>query len=733
MLDNALTRRSFIAGATGVTAAAAAAGYVGFGAWNEAHAEDEKTSSETKSIHTTCNACSNKCGFTAYVVNGKLGKLIGDENHPYAQGKLCARGYGYSQIAYSEDRLTDPLRKNDQGEFEAITWEEAISEIAERLTSIINSDGADAVALVQDPRPAGSYYTQRFMNAIGSPNFYTHGAACNLSKVSGLTQVIGTGDYYSDVENSQMTMFIGRSYADGIRPSALAEIQRAHENGSKIVIVDPRCNNTSRFADEWIPINPGTDLAFVLAMANVLIKSNRYDATYLAENAVGFEEWAEAISSYTPDWAESITGIESTTIERLALEMWNAAPAASIDPSWRGAFGCAYSNSGETARAIGCFNSLLGCWNQKGGALFLPSVSAGTLDATAFPSVPTPKGTKIGATEYPLASSSMGVNLAAAQAAAEGTLKAMFFYNSNMVAGYSNPEYLAEALSNLDLCVVIDVQLTETGQVADYVLPECSYLERSELPEFISGKIPSVTLRNQVLDRIHSNTRTCAEIFTDLAEACDVGEYFPFTIEELAEAQLESVGLSVDAVAQTGTVYFSDHAFTYGTTPTWNTSSGKIQFTSAACESAGYTATPTWVEPTVMPDGNQLRLIGGKQAIHSHTMTANIAELMAITEQYDLERVWINADVAEELGISDGDEIEVSNDYHEGTICAKVTQRINPTALFIPSHYGCTVPEQTNAYGIGLRQMDYVPFRIEPGYGGACTQETTVTVKKAGA
>mgnify|MGYP000237727031 FL=1 len=79
---------------------------------------------ETKTVHSLCNACSSKCGFTAYVVDGRLTKLIGDEDHRTPQGKLCARGYGYSQIAYSKDRLTDPLKKNDKGAFEAISWDQ---------------------------------------------------------------------------------------------------------------------------------------------------------------------------------------------------------------------------------------------------------------------------------------------------------------------------------------------------------------------------------------------------------------------------------------------------------------------------------------------------------------------------------------------------------------------------------------------------------------------------------
>ena len=499
MSEHAITRRSFLAGSAGAVALTAAAGYVSFDAWEQAHADDGAQGGETKTVHSLCNACSSKCGFTAYVVDGRLTKLIGDEDHPYAQGKLCARGYGYSQIAYSKDRLTDPLKKNDKGAFEAISWDQAYSEIAEKVKAIIADKGPQALAMVQDPRPSGKYYTKRFMNALGSANVYTHGAACNLSKESGFTQAIGAASYASDMENSKMTMFIGRSYADAIRPSSVAELQRAHENGAHIVLVDPRCNNSIAFADEWVPINPGTDLAFLLAMSNVLVTRGLYDKQYVADNAVGFEDWAASLADCTPEWAEKITGIPATTIARLAVEFAEAAPAASIEPSWRGAFGCSYANSGETARAVCLFNTLLGCWNQEGGAIFTPSVSAGDVDKEKFPSVPKPENKIAGTEEYPLALTSMGTNLFAAEQAKNGDIKGMFFYNSNMAAGYSNTAYLADALSQLDLMVVVDVQMSETALLADYVLPDTSYLERLELPEFIGGKVPAVALRDQVL------------------------------------------------------------------------------------------------------------------------------------------------------------------------------------------------------------------------------------------
>ena len=736
MSEKTVTRRTFLAGAAGVAATCAAVGGLAATASKVPQAlAGDAAAAPTRTAHSLCNACSSKCGFTAYVADGKLGKLIADTNHPYAKGKLCARGYGYSQVAYSPDRLSTPLKKGENGRFQEISWEQAYAEIAEKVKSIIAESGPEALALVHDPRPSGKYYAKRFMNALGSANVYTHGAACNLSKESGFTQAIGAANFSTDLANAKMVMFIGRSYCDAIRPSAVAALKKAHENGAYIVMVDPRCNNSTLFADEWVPIKPGTDLALILAMSNVLVTRGLYDKAFVKKHGTGFAQWERALVPYTPLWAEEVCGIDAAVIERLAVQFAQASPAACIEAGWRAAYGCAYANSGETARALCLFNTLLGCWNQKGGALLTASFGPGELDAQKFPAVPAPAAPILGSDQYPLALPTMGSNVYAAQMAHDGRLKGMFFYNSNMAAGYSNPAYLAEALGKLELMVVCDVQMSETAQLADYVLPECVYLERMELPEFIAGKVPAVTLRDQVLER-PEGAKSVDEIFTELAQACGVGQYFGFTLEELAEAELQTVGLSLDALRQAGgTVSFPEKSFKYGAEPVFNTPTGKVQFCSEACEKAGLSACPVWVEPAVMPNeaAGELRLIGGKQANMSHTMTANIPELMNITEDYDLTRVWISAEDAAKAGVEDGDKIIVTSDCAHGTVRAKVTQRIRPGVLFMPSHYGCSSPELHTANGVGLRIMDFVPFAIEPAYGSAMSQEAVVTIMKAGA
>ena len=742
MTKDKISRRGFVAAGAGA-AVLAGAGYVGLSSLtNSRQANADALPSDASAAastalpvlrHSLCNACSNKCGFTAYLVDGRLTKLVGDAASPYGKGKLCARGYGYATIAYDKDRLTEPLKRNGDGSFSAISWEQAYSEIATIVSTIIASDGAEALALVHDPRPSGAFYGPRFLAALGSPNVYTHGAACNLSKNSGFAQVFGAGDYTADIANARMVMFIGRNPAEAIRPSALKAMQVARQHGARFVHVDPRLPKSFAPGDEWLSINPGTDLALVLAMAHVIVQRGTYNKTFVAERTVGFEDWAARLAEYSPDWAAQITGLPAATISRLAGQFAEAAPAAVIDAGWRGAYGCAYLNSGETARAIALFNTLLGNWNQPGGALLYPSVAFGKLDANKFPAVPEVTAKKLGSAEYPLALNSMGSSVYAAQAVNEGKLKGMFFYTSNMAAGYTNPAYLAEALGKLDLNVVIDVQMSETAQLAHYVLPDTSYLERLEVPEAIAGAMASVALRDAVLSKLHEKTRPVDQIFSELAVACGVGEYFSFNVEQLAEAQLQTIGLNLQALQQVGSAQFEGKPFNYGVLPELKTPTGKLQFTSEACVQAGYPASPGWLEPKLMPAEGQFRLIGGKQAVHSHTMTTNNPDLMHVSKKYNLIYPWINASIAAKMGIKDGDEVELASEVYSGRTRIHVTEAINPTAVYLPSHYGCSAKDLKTGYGVGLRQMDFVPFQLEPGYGSAMTQEVLVTVKKVGA
>lgn len=579
------TRRTFLKG-TAATAALAAVGTCSVAAWRAEQAEAAATGAAKIQGASLCNGCSSKCGLIATALDGRLWTVEGMKEHPYSKGTLCGRGHGAAQWAYSDGRLTQPMKRAADGSFVPISWDDALSEIGAKVQEIIAEAGPEALAIIQDPRPSGKYYSKRFMNALGSPNVYTHAAACNLSKESGIQEATGAQNFSVDFPNTKMVVFIGRSYGDGIRPSSVKSLAGAAEGGARVVIVDPRLNNTGVFATDWVPIRPGADIAFLLGIANVLVTRDLYDHAFVEQSAVGFPEFAAQVTEYTPEWAEGICDVPADTIVEIAESLAAAAPACAIEPSWRAAFGCAYQNSFETARAVCAVNALLGCWGQKGGALITSSPKAGDVDPVKFPEVPKPAAKRLGDAEYPLALSGTGHQPGCAE----------------RLRRWRHP---GRVLLQLQRCAGV----RPAGEVARGAFPgeaRGDYRRANErdcfgvglraarvhgagapgAAEFIGGKKHYVALRTPVIERIHPETRPCDEIFAGLAEACGVGEYFDFTVEELAEAQLASVGTSIEEVREAGIVELADPGFAFGT-PTFKTPTEKFQFASAKVAEAG--------------------------------------------------------------------------------------------------------------------------------------------------
>lgn len=728
MLDTKISRRGFIY-ATAATAALTSAGTVGFNEWSNEYVK-AGANAEIKEIPSTCNACSSKCGMIGHVKNGRLWKLTGHPDHPFSKGKLCARGHGYATVVYSKDRLTQPLKRIGEGKFEPISWEQAYKEIAEKLNKIIKEYGPHAVSLTEDPRASGKFYSPRFINALGSANYYTHHVVCSNSRDAGFLHTVGVTATSADISNAKYIMFIGRSYGDGIRPSSVQSLAAAKDNGAKIVIVDPRLNNTGNLATEWLAIRPGTDLALVLAMSHVLIKENLHDIEFIKNFTIGFEEYAKELGKYTPEWAEGITGISADVITRIAVDMGKAKPKALIEQSWRGAFGCNYENSTETGRAVAMFNALLGNYQQKGGSIFGEKPHLGKLDKAKHPSPKEPEVPQAGSQEFPLAYPESGVATIVAKEALEGKMKAAIYYHSNAALGYGNPKVMKEALSKMDLVIAIDVQMSETALLAHYVLPEVTYIERDEVIESLPGKIPGIALRQQMVEKVHPKTKPIHEIYTELAQACGAGQYFNFTLDQLNEAMLAPTGITYKQLREKGTIMFTEEEIALGELPKLKTPSGKIEFYSETYKAAGFNPIVEWIEPKVSPKNDSFRLITGKQAIHSHTQTANIPILMQITKDYDLERIWMNPVRAKALGIKDGDMAEVKSSEATSKIRVKVTERIHPEAIFVPSHYGITSKDLKTGYGVGFGYMEHVPFDFEKWSGAGNIHEVIVKVRK---
>lgn len=755
MIQRSLTRRHFVAGCALAGGALVCAGS------GIAFAEGGKIGvaarPENAQIHTICQACPNGCGFTAYTVEGELGKTIGDTSSPRSGGTLCARGFGYTQSAFSSANVKNPMKRKANGSFQTIGWDEAFAEIGAKVTELLDTEGAGSLAAIYDGlAPTTAAYVPRFMAALGSGNAFVDDVTQNVVKEAAFSQVVGVPTYTPDVKNANLVVLVGTSYADVTTPAFVAALQAAREAGTSIVAIDSRLGTLASYADEWIAVNPGTELALLLSVCNGLVQNGLYDKSFVQANVSDFDQWARAIDEYSSDWAEGITGVTSDRIEGLVAKIADAAPRVAIEFG-NGEIGAAtYANSSETARAVCLLNALVGAWGQVGGALMPFDYDAVSLDAVMPLKNVDELAVAASATHFPLGRPFGASAAKALRLAGSGAITALFAVEANIAYDYANVTDIVGALERLPLFVCITQQMTSTALLADYVLPLSSYLESASLPLFVQGETPAVSIANAVLTEGDSNARSLDLIIESLAVACGVGDAFDFTLDEAAAAQLEVVGRSLEGLRQDGSAALD--AGVIKRADVWRTPTGKIQCFSAACEAAGISPMPTWVEPlfasnvqAVISDDmnfgqkNEIDVIrdgGDSNETLFHLVTGqqpvlgprgyNVAELQDIAEMYDLDSVWINSDMAESLGISTGDAVMVCNDgmaYH-GT--AFVTQRIVPTAVYMPSGFGHTSTKQREAVGKGANPLLFCAPVVEEGYGTFCTQEALVRLMKEG-
>ncbi|WP_082718432.1 molybdopterin dinucleotide binding domain-containing protein [Hydrogenibacillus schlegelii] len=312
----------------------------------------------------------------------------------------------------------------------------------------------------------------------------------------------------------------------------------------------------------------------------------------------------------------------------------------------------------------------------------------------------------------------------------DGALKAIIVNSSNPVMHYNNPLYAREAYKLLELLVVVDIFMSETAELAHYVLPEVSYLERDDVVEGIGGKKPVVALRQQAIGKIHPETKASWEIYRGIAEAAGVGKYFNFTIDELNQAMLAPTGLSLNELKAEGTVVLNSPLLLG--TPNFETPTGKVEFYSTNFKAAGFDPIPNWKPPLVMPDVSkgEFRLINGRQAYHSHTNTTRNPYLLALTEHYHGDRLWINRRVAERMGLKEGDWVEVRSEAATARVQVHLTEAIHPEAVFIYAPYG-SLAKDAPGRNFAFSFMTLLPYhKLDPVSGIAMTQEIVVTLRK---
>ncbi|MGC8658250.1 MAG: molybdopterin-containing oxidoreductase family protein [Desulfomonilaceae bacterium] len=730
MKRTGITRRKFIIGSAIGGASLVASNYLNVESW----ATTEEPSQEVKVTPTLCDGCGNWCAIKVYTRGKQIWKAEGIPIAGNNLGRICSKGHALLHEVYNKDRIKSPLKRTGPNKFEPISWEQAYREIGQRVQEIKKKHGPESLFWLQFPE-GNAGLCSRFMNALGSPNVFSHATTCFLPRNIGWWLTIGSAKPEHDLEHTRFAVFLGRNIAAGLRLRSLSDLSKAKDRGAKFVVVDPRFSELASFAHHYVQIRPGTDLALMLALANTLITENLYQKDFVEKYSQGFDELSQKVKPYTPQWAEEKTSIPREVITKLAHDLAEAAPHAFIHRGYHGALGTQYKNSLQLVRAVACVNGLLGNFNQRGGMFFHPEVKLGKLDPQKFPKTPEVGDSMVdgsGASDrYPITPVGLGIAHAIPELALEGKLRAGFVYHNNPLRTCPNPARVIEGYRKLDLLVSFDYVISETASLAHYILPESYYLERDDVVHTNhSFDSKQVAIRQAAIEPLY-DTKPMVVILVELAKSLGIGDYFNFTLEEYNRAALVPFGVSLERLKKEGVIDLGGK-WQPGP-PHFKTPSGKFEFVSSTLQDLNLPAIPEWEEPLVVPDQadiHSFRLIHGKQAHHTHAKTINQEYLKEISVLNDMTKVWIHPERAKALGIKDGDCMTISNAVGKGRARALLTEGIHKDCVFLPSSYGVYSKNLHTAFGFGISYNDFLPTYFDPVLGHCMSNEIIVRVEK---
>lgn len=731
--------------------AGAAAGAVGLGA-TPARADDRTAwyrRGEVRTTYNVCDICPWSCGVIVRSVDGVVQKIDGNPIDPKSRGKLCPRGQGGPSFVNDPDRLRAPMvRTGERGEgrFREVEWDFALDLIAQRMAAIRDRSGPEAVAIAGHTS-GDKWWIEHFAQAWGTPNAANPASAMCIAprdEASNLTFGFPVGGHEPlDWPNLECLTLMGSHIGEDTRNTVMQDFAGIHGRGGRIIVIDPRFSSAATKADLWLPIRPGTDTALMLAILHVIIGEDRYDRAYVERWTTGFEELAAHVREYSPEWAAPITDLPADRIRAAAHMMADHAPRSVIMPGRHTTW---YGNDTQRMRTTYLINAVLGAYGREGGLYFNRSPyiqdfphppyqvegSAGGCSAepeedtgegpAPLPVGPSGKARADGARERFLRGPTALQELIEPMITGEPyRIEGLIAYGVNMLNSIPMPERTIEAFKALDLFVAIDVLPQEHIAWADIVLPEASYLERYDQLLTMAHRRPYIALREPAIEPMH-DTRPGWWMARELGIRLDLEKYYRWeTIEEYLDTRLRSVGSSIEdlrarggIITQDGRPFLEDFE---GSTP-FATSTGRIELFSHTLQAGGLDPLPVY-EPTEQPPDGYFRLLYGRDPVHTFAKTQNTPVLNEVVDENEL---WLNADVAAELGIADGQRVMVEN--REGTrtgpIRVKATQRIRRDAVFMSHGWGSDAPGLTRANGRGASDNKLMArYALDPVCGSA--------------
>jgi len=665
-----------------------------------------------KVVHAACpHDCPDACGVLVTVEDGRATRIQGDPSHPVTRGFLCAKVTKYLDRVYSPERVLYPMRrvapkgqgKGNAGDFVRISWDQALTEIADRFRQISAEFGPEAILPYSYAGNMGvlSYagMSHRFFHRLGASQL--NRTICATAGGDALITVTGRklGTEPEQFAHSKYIIAWGANI-HGNNVHLWPFIEEARRKGAKLVVIDPYKTRTARCADWYLPINPGTDVALALAMMHVIINENLFDAEYVSKYTLGFEKLKERVQEYPPERVAQITGISAGDIQTLAREYATTTPAVI-----RVNYGVQRAeNGGMAVRAISMLPCITGSWQHMGGGLWLSLSGAFPFDRQSLemPEL---------MLKSPLGRPSRTINMVelgqALNTVNDPPVRAIFVYNSNPAVVAPNHNDVVRGFLRPDLFTVVHEQFfTDTVNYADMVLPATTFFEHKDLLSAYGHCYVQVS--NQAITPL-GECKSNSELFRELAGKMGFSEEcFNDTDDEMIDLVLSAKhgaadpdgwlkGIGRARLESEGHVRLNlgDGPFLPYAKGGFTTPSGKAELYSESLAAKGLDPIASFVPPSESRHVEKARrfpleLLSRKA---DNFLNSSFCNIQAVQKMEHPELLEINAADAAPRNIREGDWVRVFNVRGEVRLRAHVNGSVQPGVVAARLNWARLAPD----------------------------------------
>lgn len=651
---------------------------------------------EISYVNSTCTLCPGGCGITVRKINDRAVKIEGMKDHPVNDGGICLLGLSGLQLLYGPTRVKTPLKRvgdRGAGRWTKISWDAALSEIATRLKDLRTGGQAHTVGFISgSDRGTVSRLIDRFTTVYGTPNvMQTTSILDSYELAFHLMQGVQARPGF-DLENSDFILSFGSGIIDGW--GSPVRMFRANSNWrnahAKVIQIEPRLSNTAAKADQWIPVNPGTEAALALGLAHIIIKESLYNTEFVDNYSDGFNDLKQLVlEKYHPQNVVKITGIDQAVLIGLARNFARAQRPLAICGRGRGIT----PGSLDESLAVHALNALVGNINNTGGVWALtepdyinwPGVE---MDAFAAAGMQHERVDGAWSKQYPFTRNLLTRLPAAVDSGDPYPLQALFINGANPLYTLPDSKNVLKAFNKIPLVVSFSSYMDETAQHADLILPQHTYLERFEdIPTPAGLQHPIISLARPVVEP-QFNTKHVADIIIKIAKALGGGIAAAFPWNSYKACLKATFGNRWGALNSKG--FWSDPNFKV---PDWensfHTASGKFEFVN---KDTGLMPnfTPLKIEgdeasyPLVLIPYDSIRLAGG--FIGDPPFAVKTVE-DTVLKGKDVF-VELNPETARKYGLQEGRSASLSTPRGQATVKVHLFDGIKPGIIAMPRGLG---------------------------------------------